>query len=198
LEKRKKGGKQMKHEMKIDKWILLILATLVVITLLATFWATSEPIGSPPERLGWERWNLTNKQRWEIDRLIRDMRANRASWEEIRAAVDAKLDEWSIQQPPRGDIELFYTAKAVISTVNMTLVIILMLMYIAIYRKTKSEFTVGLIIFSMILLLYTLTSNPLMHWIFGFRAFGLGPFAMLPDLFTCVALAVLLYLTVKY
>jgi hypothetical protein len=73
-----------------------------------------------------------------------------------------------------------------------------MLIYIAIYRKTKSEFTVGLIIFSMILLLYTLTSNPMMHWIFGFRAFGLGPFAMLPDLFTCVALAVLLYLTVKY
>jgi ABC-type multidrug transport system fused ATPase/permease subunit len=188
----------MKHEMNIDKRILLILATLVVTALLATFWATREPIGSPPEFQGLERWNLTNKQRQEIDQLIRDMRANRASWEEIKAAVDAKLDEWSIQQPPRGDIELFYTAKTVISTVNMTLVTILMLMYIAIYRKTKSEFTVGLMIFSMILLLYTLASNPIMHWFFGFRAFGLGPFAMLPDLFACVALAVLLYLTVKY
>jgi hypothetical protein len=198
LEKRKKGGKQMKREMNIDKRVLLVLATLVVAALLATFWATSEPMGSPPERQGWERWNLTNEQRQEIDQLIRYMRANCASWEEIAAAINAKLDEWNIKQPPRGDIELFYTAKAVISTVNMTLVTILMLIYIAIYRKTKSEFTVGLIIFSMILLLYTLTSNPMMHWTFGFRAFGLGPFAMLPDLFTCVALAVLLYLTVKY
>jgi hypothetical protein len=35
-------------------------------------------------------------------------------------------------------------------------------------------------------------------WAFGFRAFGLGPFAMLPDLFTCIALAILLYFTVQY
>lgn len=67
-----------------------------------------------------------------------------------------------------------------------------------IHRKTQSEFTIGLIIFSMVLLLYALASNPLLHRAFGFRAFGLGPFAMLPDLFTCVALSVLLYLTVKY
>jgi hypothetical protein len=33
---------------------------------------------------------------------------------------------------------------------------------------------------------------------FGFYAFGLGPFAMLPDLFTCLALTVLLYLTFEY
>jgi hypothetical protein len=38
----------------------------------------------------------------------------------------------------------------------------------------------------------------LVIWAFGFRLFGLGPFAMLPDLFTFAALAVLLYLSVKY
>jgi hypothetical protein len=98
----------------------------------------------------------------------------------------------------RGDIELFYTVKTMISTVNVTLLIFLLATYIGIYKKTQSDFTVGLIIFSTILLLYALTSNPLLHWVFGFHAFGLGPFAMLPDLFTCVALAVLLYLTFKY
>lgn len=102
------------------------------------------------------------------------------------------------QPPIRGDIELYYTVKTVISTINVTLLIFLLITYIAIYTKTKSEFTIGLIIFSMILLLYALSSNPLIQWIFGFRAFGLGPFAMLPDLFTCVALALLLYLSVKY
>ncbi len=97
-----------------------------------------------------------------------------------------------------GDIELFYTIKTVVTTINATLLIFLLITYIDIYRKTHSEFTIGLIIFSMVLLLYALVSNPLVPWIFGFHAFGLGPFAMLPDLFTCVALAVLLYLTVKY
>jgi len=38
----------------------------------------------------------------------------------------------------------------------------------------------------------------LMIWAFGFRPFGLGPFALLPDLFTFGALAVLLYLSIKY
>ena len=97
-----------------------------------------------------------------------------------------------------GDIELFYTVRTVVSTINVTLLVFLLIIYMSIYEKTRSEFTIGLIIFSMVLLLYALSSNPLLHWIFGFRAFGLGPFAMLPDLFTCAALAVLLYLTLKY
>lgn len=100
--------------------------------------------------------------------------------------------------PTPGDIELFYTAKTVISSINIMLLIFLLVSYVDIYRKTKSEFTIGLLIFSMTLLLYALSSNPFIHWLFGFRAFGLGPFAMLPDFFTCVALSVLLYLTFKY
>lgn len=100
--------------------------------------------------------------------------------------------------PPRGDIELYYTIKTVISSINATLLVILLLTYIDIYRKTKSGFTIGLSIFSIILLLYALSSNPLVHRIFGFGAFGLGPFAMLPDFFTFVALVILLYLTYKY
>ena len=96
-----------------------------------------------------------------------------------------------------ADIELYYTLKTVISTINATLLVLLMITYIDIYKNLKSEFTIGLIIFSMILLLYALVSNPLMQGIFGFQGIGLGPFAMLPDLFTCLALAVLLYLTMK-
>jgi len=100
--------------------------------------------------------------------------------------------------PPPGDIELYYTLNTVISSINVTLLIFLLITYIGMYRKIKSEFTIGLIIFSIVLLFYALASNPLVHWAFGFRAFGLGPFVMLPNLFTCVALSVLLYLTVKY
>ncbi len=96
------------------------------------------------------------------------------------------------------DIELYYTARTVFSTLNVTLLIFLLATYLQMYISGKTEFTLWLAIISSVLLLNALTSNPLVHWIFGFRAFGLGPFAMLPDLFTCAALVVLLYLTIKY
>lgn len=110
---------------------------------------------------------------------------------------------WERHLPPSqidmpGDVEFFYTAEAVVSTINVTLLIFLLATYISIYRKTRSEFTIGLIIFSAVLLLNAVASNPLMIWAFGFRPFGLGPFALLPDLFTFGALAVLLYLSIKY
>jgi hypothetical protein len=97
-----------------------------------------------------------------------------------------------------GDFEFYYTAKTVISSVNITLVSILLATYLVLYKKTRSEFVLGLILFALVFLLYTLVSNPITQFLFGFRAFGLGPFAMLPDLFAFVALIVLLYLTLKY
>jgi predicted signal transduction protein with EAL and GGDEF domain len=103
--------------------------------------------------------------------------------------------------PPRiiaGDIEFFYSAKTVVSTINVTLLVFLLLTYIDIYRKTRSEFTIGLTIFSAVFLLNVLASNPLVVGVFGFQPFGLGPFALLPDLFTSGALAILLYLSIKY
>ncbi len=104
--------------------------------------------------------------------------------------------------PPREgiplDFEFFYTIDTVISTVNVTLSIILLVVYVNIYRKTRSEFTIGLIIFSAVFLLNALFSNHFVIWVFGFQPSGLGPFALLPGLFTLSALAVLLYLSFRY
>jgi hypothetical protein len=109
---------------------------------------------------------------------------------------------WELRPTPTtfvpGDIELYYIIKTIISAINITILIFLLITYIGIYRKTKSEFTIGLIIFSMILLLNVLASSPFVIQGFGFRLLGLGPFAMLPDLFTCIALIILLYLSVEY
>jgi hypothetical protein len=98
----------------------------------------------------------------------------------------------------RYDIELFYTVETIVSTINATLSIFLLIIYVGIYQKTRSEFTLGLIIFSAVLLLHALVSIPLVFRAFGFYQVGLGPFAMLPDLFSLAALAVLLYLSVRY
>jgi hypothetical protein len=152
----------MKHRMNkiVRNW--LILATLIVVAILAMLWATS------------------------------------TSW--------LPPSPWGHRLPPGippyyevpEDIEFFYTAETVISIINATLSIFLLLIYVDIYRKTRSEFTIGLIIFSAVLLLHALVSIPLVHHAFGFGGFGLGPFAMLPDLFTCAALIVLLFLSVEY
>ena len=148
----------MKNHMNKSMRIWLILATVIVVAVLAALWALSTfwfpryPWGPHPRP----------------------------------------------QESIPGDIEFFYTAQTVVSTINVTLLIFLLLAYISIYRKTRSEFTIGLIIFSAVLLLNALASNPLVIRAFGFRPFGLGPFALLPDLFTFVALIVLLYLSIEY
>jgi hypothetical protein len=158
MEKVEKGVKQMRYRMNKSVRNWLILASIIVVAVLAALWATS--------------------------------------------TVWFPLSPWGPHpQPPfsvRGDIELFYTVKTVVSTINVALSAFLLAAYISLYNKTRSEFTIGLTIFSAVFLLNALASNPLVTWAFGFRLFGLGPFAMLPDLFTLTALAVLLYLTVKY
>ena len=99
--------------------------------------------------------------------------------------------------PLPGDREIYYSAKTVISSVNAVMLLSLLAIYVELYGKVKSEFTLGLIIYNLALLLYALTSNPLLHQGFGFVGFGLGPFAMLPDLFTLIASGTLLYLSQK-
>ena len=51
-----------------------------------------------------------------------------------------------------GDFEYFYVAYTIISTINIALLVILALIYINIYIKTRSPFTIGLIIFALVFL----------------------------------------------
>jgi hypothetical protein len=103
--------------------------------------------------------------------------------------------------PPRsipGDFQYFYVANTIISTINIALLAILALIYFNIYIKTRSQFTIGLIIFALVFLVQNVTSSPFITSPFGFRAYGLGPFEFLPGLFEFIALSVLLYLSIKY
>jgi hypothetical protein len=96
-----------------------------------------------------------------------------------------------------GDLEIFYTVKMVLSSINVVLLGSLLVIYYGIYRDLKSEFSLSLLFFCLALLLYAVTSNPLVSRGLGFIGYGLGPFAMLPDVFTLIASAVLLYLVTK-
>ena len=114
-----------------------------------------------------------------------------------------RRNEFPLSQPRRvftnpADIELFYTVRTVLSTINIVLTIVLMVNYVSIYQKTRSEFSVGLLLFSIMLLIKDVTLSPFVIALGGFGLFGLGPFAFIPDLFEMAALLVLFYLSIKY
>ena len=97
-----------------------------------------------------------------------------------------------------GDLEFFYAANSILSVVNIALLVVLTLIYVDIYVKTRSQFTIGLVIFALVFLVKDVTSSPLIVSLFRFRPYGLGPFEFLPGLFEFFALSVLLYLSVRY
>ena len=94
-----------------------------------------------------------------------------------------------------GDFEVYYSLKAVLASVNAFLLVSLSVIYVRVYRETGLEFSLGMVVFSVALLFYALVSNPLLVRYAGFMGSGLGPFAMLPDLFTCIASTTLLYIS---
>jgi len=96
-----------------------------------------------------------------------------------------------------GDLEFFYAAYTVLSTINIALLVVVTLIYIDVYIKTRSQFTIGLVIFALVFLVKDVTSSPLVISYFRFRPYGLGPFEFLPGLFEFFALTILLYLSVK-
>ena len=97
-----------------------------------------------------------------------------------------------------GDFGWYYTVKAVLSAINVALLVILLVIYLGVYWDTRSEFALGLVIFTLAMMMYAITSNPLMQMAFGFTASGLGPFAFFPDLFALIALLILLLNALRY
>lgn len=115
----------------------------------------------------------------------------------IMPALYRPFDRDFLPERPPWDVLFPYLiiAKTVLSSVNTILLTIVLVIYMGIYGKMKSQFSLGLVIFTIALLLYTLASNPIIHGFAGFRVSGLGPFTILPDIFTCIASAILLYLS---
>jgi len=103
-----------------------------------------------------------------------------------------------VPPPPNGnpgDFEVYYAAESVISSLNIALLVFLLITNADMFRKTRTKFTFGLLIFSTAFLVKDLASSPLLIQVFGYHQVGLGPFALLPDLFEFVVLVVLLYLS---
>lgn len=88
--------------------------------------------------------------------------------------------------------------KALITLVNLIFLFYLLFIYQKNYREVKSMFSLGLIIFIILLIVQTFTSNPFIYHLWGFRhleAFGFS--RIMPDIFEFVALLILLYISRK-
>lgn len=84
--------------------------------------------------------------------------------------------------------------KVALATFNAVLLLVLTWNYVALYRELPNRFTGSLILFSAALFGYAVSSNPVLHVVFGFRGGpGIGAFTFLPDLFAAVAVVVILY-----
>ena len=86
--------------------------------------------------------------------------------------------------------------KAIITLGNLIFLFYLLFIYQKNYKEIKSRFSLGLIVFIILLIVQTFTSNPFVYHLWGFRRIeALGLSLILPDLFEFVALLILLYIS---
>ena len=80
------------------------------------------------------------------------------------------------------------------ASASVVVLLALVATYLSIYRDIPNQFTLSLLLFCLALLLYALTSNPLVQIYLGFRGgVQLGLFTFLPDVFAALAVVALLY-----
>ncbi|WP_435333118.1 hypothetical protein [Haloarchaeobius sp. TZWWS8] len=95
------------------------------------------------------------------------------------------------------EIALQLVVKTFVATFTVVLLLALTMNYLTVYRDMPNRFTLSLIIFCLSLLLYAITSVPLVAMIFvGFRqgiSASIGPFAFIPDMFASIAVLILLH-----
>jgi hypothetical protein len=114
--------------------------------------------------------------------------------------IDELLGQHSpITIPPnlRPSVLLGMTLKTVVTFVNIALLLLLLGIYVDIYRNLRSNFTAGLVLLILVLLMNALMSNPLLFFRFGNPMVGFGEGFIIPDLFTTIALIVLFYLSLE-
>ncbi|MDY6788577.1 MAG: hypothetical protein SVV03_01300 [Candidatus Nanohaloarchaea archaeon] len=98
---------------------------------------------------------------------------------------------------PQAYVESAIIFKVFFSSVNAVLLAGLVFNYIQIYRDMPTPTSRIFLIFSSALMFYAISSNPLVHLLFGYEFIPLGPFTYLPDLFVTAATVAILWESYK-
>lgn len=90
----------------------------------------------------------------------------------------------------------YLMGKTVISVINTLMMGYIMWFYYVMYMENRSRFSLGLIALSTALLVYSVASNPWVLSMFAQKGRNfMGLFNFIPDMFTTVAAAIMIYLT---
>lgn len=96
--------------------------------------------------------------------------------------------------PSAEFVYLSIQIKVFISTFILVILFALTWSYITLYRELPNKYTLSLVVLSLVLIPYAITSNPLLPLLLGIFPLGqLGPFTFLPDIFVGLATIVLFY-----
>jgi len=99
-----------------------------------------------------------------------------------------------VTEPYLGSVLL---AKIFFTSYNIVVLSALTHNYLKIYKEVPTSMSRGLAIFSAALLLYALTSSPILHAILGFESISIGIFTYVPDMFASIAATIILYESYK-
>ncbi|WP_456475815.1 hypothetical protein [Candidatus Pyrohabitans sp.] len=93
---------------------------------------------------------------------------------------------------------MLHEIYVVSNLINITLLIVLIYLFLQDYRKVRSDFTLGLVIFAVVLLINALLSCPnLQYLISGYQPCIYEPYQAAASVFESLALIVLLYISTR-
>ena len=90
-----------------------------------------------------------------------------------------------------------YTLGTSIICINIFLLLGLFFIYADSFRKTKSSFILGLLLFIGVLFVQSIISLPILHAAYGYTGYTISLFGVLPNMFETIALVILLYLSME-
>ena len=93
-------------------------------------------------------------------------------------------------------IEMFVTGRIIISSINILLYGYLTYFYIRLYMDNESKFSLGLTALSLVLLIYSVSSNPyILQFSWRRDPIWMGVFNFIPDVFATIAALIMVYLS---
>jgi hypothetical protein len=111
------------------------------------------------------------------------------------SGVALGLSYFDMDTPGKMINQSFLFERILINSVASILIAIILNTYISLYLKTKSKFSLGLVIIAVSLFIQTLTANPFLLDLFNFRLVGSGLFSLVSSITTLIAIIALLYLS---
>lgn len=98
---------------------------------------------------------------------------------------------------PQTYVQSAIVIKVFFSSINAVLLAGLVFNYTKIYRDIPTHTSRIFLIFSSSLMFYAISSNPIVHLLFGYKFIPLGPFTYVPDLFVTAGTIAILWESYK-